>query len=302
VIGWRYHLISIVAIFLALAIGLLIGTAFLNDRLVEDLRSRTEAIRVDRDAMAAELRALREQSEVIYPYLVQGRLEDLDVVMITHAGADGEALAQARSAIDRAGARVITTVELLPALSSPSTEAAIRLAEILDLPPDMPVDALVDEAARQLARRLANGPVGGIDDGDLLARLVFAEFLRATDPEIDTVRTVGGPDQAFVLVAGSATDAAEVPSSMVVGLTQVLTDQGATVAIVEDLETSLSGVVVAVREQVSDGRGPVITVDDIADPLGGAALVLGLERARTSGQGGDYGFGEDAELLPPAEA
>jgi hypothetical protein len=302
VISWRYHLVTIVAVFLALAIGLLIGTAFLNDRLVADLRARTESIRQDRDAMASELRALRRLAEIVAPFLVERRLEDLDVVILTYAGSDGESLARARAAIERAGGRVITTVELQPALSSPSPEDLPRLAAILDLPIDTDAGSVAQEATRRLARRLADGPVDGADDDDLLARLVLDGFLRATDPEIDTVRDVGGPDQAFVVVAGSSSDPLEAPSAIVVGLTQVLTDRGATVAVVENVATSSSAIVAAVRERVTDGRGPVITVDDVADPLGAAALVLGLQRALISGQGGDYGLAEDAELLPPPPA
>ena len=96
--------------------------------------------------------------------------------------------------------------------------------------------------------------------------------------------------------------AIDVPADSFVGLTQVLTEQGAIVAVGEDLTTSVSGLVEAVRAEVTEARGPVVTVDDVADPLGGVARVLGLQLARETGQGGDYGLGEDAELLPPPAA
>lgn len=299
-IGWRYHLISIVAVFLALALGLLIGTAFLNDRLVADLQARTEALQVDRDAQAAQLRSLRQQAEVTFPYLVEGRLQGLDVVILTHPGSDEDAMGRVRNALDRAGARLVTTLEVQRALSDPSPEEASQLAEILQIGVDADPEAVVAEAWRALGRRLASGPTVGPDEGDLLARLVLGEYLRAADPEIVTVRGVGGPDQSFVVVGGSPSAAIAVPGEAFVELTQALTDQGATVAVAEDLTTSVAGLVESVRSDVSEGRGPVVTVDDAADPLGGVALVLGLQRARESGQGGDYGLDEDAELLPPA--
>ena len=37
-IDFRYHLVSIVAVFLALGLGILMGTAVLNDALVKSLR------------------------------------------------------------------------------------------------------------------------------------------------------------------------------------------------------------------------------------------------------------------------
>lgn len=299
-IGWRYHLISIVAVFLALALGLLIGTAFLNDRLVADLQARTEALQVDRDAQAAQLRVLRQQAEVTFPFLVEDRLQGLDVVILTHPGSDEESMGRVRDALDRAGARLVTTLEVQRALSDPSPEEAAQLAQILQVPADADPEVVVAEAWRALGRRLASGPVVGPDEDDLLAHLVLGEYLRAADPEIVTVRSVGGPDQSFVVVAGTASATIDVPSEAFVGLTQVLSDQGATVAVGEDLTTSVVGLVDAVRADVSEARGPVVTVDDVADPLGGVALVLGLQRARESGQGGDYGLGEDADLLPPA--
>lgn len=298
-IGWRYHLISIVAVFLALALGLLIGTAFLNDRLVADLQARTEALQADRDALAAQLRSLRQQTEDTYPFLVEGRLQGLDVVILTHTGSDGRPMARVRDALDRAGARLVTTLEIQPALTDPTAEQTARLAEIMSAAPDATPEVVVDEAWRALGRRLASGQIAGPDEDDLLTHLLLGEFLRATDPEIVTVRSVGGADQSFVVVGGTTSDTLDVPTEFLVGMTQILTEQGAIVAVGEDLTTSVSGLVTSVRSDVSESRGPVVTVDNLADPLGGVALVLGLRFARESGQGGNYGLGEDADLLPP---
>ena len=43
-ISWRYHLVSIVAVFLALGLGILVGTTVLDDSLVNSLRRRTEEL------------------------------------------------------------------------------------------------------------------------------------------------------------------------------------------------------------------------------------------------------------------
>lgn len=299
-IGWRYHLISIVAVFLALAMGLLIGTAFLNDRLVEDLRTRTEALQRDRDAQAEELRVLRRQVLLAFPYLVQDRLQSVDVVLITHAGADGDSIARSRDALDQAGADVITTLELQPSIVSPSQEQARQLAGLAGLPPASSTEEVVGETWQALARRLAVGPGFGPGGGDLLAGLLLDGFLRATDPEIGSVRAVGGIDQLFVVVGGTPSPAAEDSAASMVALIQTLSEQGAVVAVGEDGTTSRSGLVSTVRDQVAEAQGPIVTVDDVASLLGGAQLVLGLQLARESGQGGDYGLSDGAEVLPPA--
>ena len=41
-IPWRYHLVSIMAIFLALGLGVLVGTTVINPGLVKNLSSQTE--------------------------------------------------------------------------------------------------------------------------------------------------------------------------------------------------------------------------------------------------------------------
>jgi hypothetical protein len=46
----------------------------------------------------------------------------------------------------------------------------------------------------------------------------------------------------------------------------------------------------------SDGT---VTVDDLDQTMGGAALVLGLEELLATGNGGAYGVKDGAEPLPP---
>jgi hypothetical protein len=47
------------------------------------------------------------------------------------------------------------------------------------------------------------------------------------------------------------------------------------------------------------GLDGVVTVDDLDRAAGGSALVLGLDRLLSTGQGGDYGVKDGAEPLPP---
>ncbi len=57
-ISWRYHLISIVAVFLAFGLGVLTGTTVLNDNLVRNLKSQTKNLTADLD----ELRGVRRRT------------------------------------------------------------------------------------------------------------------------------------------------------------------------------------------------------------------------------------------------
>src|SRR5688500_20201386 len=77
----RYHAASMAAIFLALAIGILIGSEFGDDvvsgaqrNLEESLTGDLEAARDRADELDAELSSADDFSERIYPALVEERL------------------------------------------------------------------------------------------------------------------------------------------------------------------------------------------------------------------------------------
>jgi len=49
----------------------------------------------------------------------------------------------------------------------------------------------------------------------------------------------------------------------------------------------------------AEGLDGTVTVDDLDQVMGGAALVLGLEDLLASGTGGAYGVKDGAEPFPP---
>jgi Copper transport outer membrane protein, MctB len=57
-INFRYHLVSIVAIFLALALGIVIGTTALNGPITTDLRHQVNSLKSDRGALATQVKTL----------------------------------------------------------------------------------------------------------------------------------------------------------------------------------------------------------------------------------------------------
>ena len=47
-ISFRYHLVSIIAVFLALALGIVVGTTALNGPITTDLRKQVNTLKSDR--------------------------------------------------------------------------------------------------------------------------------------------------------------------------------------------------------------------------------------------------------------
>jgi hypothetical protein len=297
-IGWRYHLISIVAVFLALGLGLLMGTALLNDRLVDNLQRGNERQQQQLNEVRIQLDVLTSFADQVVPFLAEDRLVGQGVVVVTHDGADEAALADVRRALELTGADVIATLSVRPGLTSPSAAEQRILGEILDVPLGASQDDAASIVAEALAERLATGPIPGTpEDADLLGQLLSEGFVIAGS-ELDSTTQVGGEDQALVFVAGGPEAASPAATDALMPLIDELSRLDV-VLVVGERSTSAAGVVQVVRRDV-DAIGPLVTIDDLELPAGAAALILGLDRALLTRQGGHYGIGEDADQLLPA--
>lgn len=280
-ISFRYHLVTVVAVFLALGLGLLAGSSFGQPALVGQLRDRTDAqleridaLRAEAEALDARNAALEAFAAASAPYLVDGRLEGYRVVVITQEGVDPTTESVALDALERSGASLLLTVALQPALVS---------AEPVD------VTALVaaagtDDVASALAARLA-APSAPAAETDVLTRLVDAGLLATRDAGLDedTRMAVHAGDLLVVVLGGAA--AAEDPlatRTLAIDLVGDLAALGVPVAAGEGAEPADPWV----GEVVGDAVVAVVGLDDAP---GGAALVLGLRDRLLTGRGGAYG-------------
>ncbi|MEP7059537.1 MAG: copper transporter [Actinomycetota bacterium] len=300
-ISWRYHLVSIVAVFLALALGVLAGTAVVNQGLISTLKTRTDAstkesvdLRKALVTVTTDRDHFRDYSDTTSKFLEHLRLSQAPVVLVAD-GAD-PAFSQVRSALSEAGANVVTTLVPLPSLVSTDPGDMKALAGIIGSPgqPDPPdLSAL----ANRLAIRLKQGPPAtGRPEDDVLAKLLLGGFMDSQSSSVKTASDIGTP--VAVIVIGGATEGARIsPASFLVPLVQDLSNQGMVVAAGEANEAP-NGFVSLVRSD-SAGAGPRVTVDDLAASPGGTALVLGLQRAIDQGLSGDYGTASGVSLLPP---
>ena len=76
-IDFRYHLVSLIAVFLAVALGIIIGTTQLNDPILTDIRGQVTALEQDKRALEDQTRQLQAQvntsdtfAEAVAPALV----------------------------------------------------------------------------------------------------------------------------------------------------------------------------------------------------------------------------------------
>jgi hypothetical protein len=292
IIGLRYHIASLVAVFLALGLGILIGAAALGERvlvrqqtrLIERLENDVTRVTTERRGLqrelAAERTALQQANRfgrAILPLLVADRLSGKQVALIRlNPGAEAKSAGDDLPALIRqAGAEVAASLTFLvdPADLEASQRAGV--AKILGITPE--ADNLPGEMLRGLARELARGA-----PALLLSHLVDVQVLAAA----------GGtkaPAQVAVIVGGAAGETrAESVRTLDLPLIDALRDMGLTVAVVETTDVPLS-LLKSYR-----GKG-VLTVDNVDTPAGQTALILGL----AMGKRGHYGVKETARQLLP---
>ncbi len=119
-IDFRYHVVSIVAIFLALTVGLVIGASILSKGVADSLRSDLSKSNNQIKSQQQQINELKTQADQQDKYiddtaaqLVAGRLSGLCVAVVQIAGADSNAYADARTMIQKeSGATICSETEI----------------------------------------------------------------------------------------------------------------------------------------------------------------------------------------------
>jgi hypothetical protein len=144
VIDFRYHLVSIVAVFLALAIGIIVGATALQGHVEAGLDRASKIEQRQIDSQRAKIKEQQNQiasdgefAQTSAPLLLKNLLTGQKVVLVTAPGADGSTISGITSALDLAGAKVTGQVQLQPAFfdTSASTENSLDVLTAKVTPP-----------------------------------------------------------------------------------------------------------------------------------------------------------------------
>ncbi len=129
-IDFRYHLVSLVSVFIALAVGVVLGAGPLRGGISDTLESRVENLRLEQNRISAERdaanAAVRDRDEVtrdLVPIVVRGMLPGRAVLLVTLPGADGDLVDPLTTALTDAGATPAGRVDLKESWVRPDAAA-----------------------------------------------------------------------------------------------------------------------------------------------------------------------------------
>jgi hypothetical protein len=137
VIDFRYHLVSIVAVFLALAIGIVLGSTELQGNTIDVLRSSSNSLKNQLDQTQAERTTLQQELgnnltflATAEPRLLANELPGDRIVLVTEPGASSTVISGVKQAATEAGATVTGEVAIQPKFNDLSGTTQSSLAQI----------------------------------------------------------------------------------------------------------------------------------------------------------------------------
>ncbi|GAA4528190.1 copper transporter [Brachybacterium paraconglomeratum] len=128
-IDFRYHLVSLISVFLALAVGIVLGAGPLRENLgdqlagqVEQLRTEQEQLRGDTEELSAKHDQLATFIAELGPELVAGTLDGKQVAVLTDDSSTRSGTERIVALLEEAGVGSAVQINLLPALWAPDAE------------------------------------------------------------------------------------------------------------------------------------------------------------------------------------
>jgi hypothetical protein len=313
VIDFRYHLVSLIAVFLAVALGIVIGTTALNEPILADIKNQVTALEGDKRDLEDRTQNLQAQldvsdafDEAVAPTLVDGTLAGKRVLfVVADDGVDPQTVEQAATLVDQAGGVVSGTLTVNPAFTDPSSATALQgyvtgggLPTGVQLPETDDTGQLVGSLLAQVLLIPADG--GPAPDAASVSSVMAG--LKALDVLAVEGDAVTPADYVVVFTGNSFSgkDAADRVNTLV-DLVSALDGAGSGAVVAgQGAAAGENGLVGAIRSDPTLSAA-VSTVDNVATAAGriSTVLALGQEGEGTSGQ---YGTGEDTQPVPPVPA
>ena len=321
-IDFRYHLVSIIAVFLALAIGIVVGSVALQPKLGNTLNNEVQKVAKENYALFARNSQLKQQvsADDAFAQAAEGTLlghllVGQQVVLVTAPGADAATVKGISSALTKADATVTGTVALTPQFfdTNAGTEEKLNTTAVSVAPPGV---GTTDTAGAQIAGQQAAAkviasaivdkpgvtPVSTGQADRVLTGFGAGGYLQVSNAA-GGASNLSGPATLAVVVTPAATPAGASSLSpenlALVYLTHYLQQRGNAAVLAGSLQGSGTGS--AIDAVTSGGAGVAVSTVDNADSVTGQIIVVQALRTMLDHPGlpaTSYGVGPGAVPSP----
>jgi len=305
-ISLRSHAISLAAVFLALAIGVALGSGLLSNTVLSGLRDDKQELQHQIDGLTEEKNALNEKlsaagefDALMAPRMLRDALGGKSVALFRTPDAGDDDVEALSRLIGQAGGTVSGTVSLTQEFVD--ANSAEKLLSVVNSP--------IVPAGTQLSTSSVDQ---GTQAGDLLGIALLANRDPAapvvSDAQRETVLTalrdtgfltygnepIGVANTALIVTGGPLGDDAGNRGATVARFAAGLAGHGSgTVLVGRDGSASGTGAVAVTRSDAGLASA-VSTVDDIDAESGRITSVLALADLLGGGKPGQYGTGQGA--------
>jgi hypothetical protein len=312
-ISLRQHAISLAAVFLALAIGVVLGSGFLSDTLLSSLRdekrdlyTQISGLNDQKNVLNEKLSAANNFDNQLVGRIVHDALAGKTVVVFRTPDAKDDDVASVSKIVGQAGGVVTGTVSLTQEFVDANSAEKLRTV----------VNSSILPAGTQLSTKLVDQ---GSQAGDLLGITSLINTNPATPavPEVDAAQRdtvlaalrdtgfityqptdhMGAANAAVVITGGSLPQDAGNQGVSVARFSAALAPHGSGTLLAGRDGSATGGAAVAVTRADAGMAATISTVDDIDAAPGRITAILGLHDLISGGHVGQYGTGHGATSI-----
>jgi hypothetical protein len=321
VIDFRYHLVSIVAVFLALAIGIVLGSTELQgpaynllDKTTSKLQNELGQVSSQRDAAQQQATEGEMYAQAVEPTVLRGLLTKQRLLIVTEPGAQSSVVSGISSAALAAGASITGQINLAPKFFDTSgttqdslNQTTLDVAQAAGLTLDSSA-TYQQQAAQVIASEVLTTAASSDGKPPAADQATNAATMLQAYAASQFLSTTGQPASAATLAVvvtpqnppsdGSADQLDQVLIPLV---TELAAKSSATVVVGSSAGSGAGSPIAVLRS--NNVSSQVSTVDD-ADLVAGQtvamqALAVGLAGGKT----GSYGFtANGATAIAPSPA
>ena len=303
-INFRYHVVSLTAVFLALAIGLVVGTAALNGPLSDNLKSQVEALsgqntqfRSQVSQLVAESNKNEQYANESAPLLLAGRLANHSVVVVSME--DGNTYVDGLvQTLALSGAKVTGKILVQNKFFDPKyNETLLDLAHVV-LPP-----SLTQAPGNSNAAETASYILGAVllNQTPAIPADAMRKVLDTLDEAgfISAPKDFAGPADAMIFVAAQPyTDSAAAGKNAAVLTSTDQFDKAGPLVVAANGVAGSGNIISEVRGDPTLSK-TISTVDNVATPFGRIASTLALVEQVQNSPAGHYGTSGSADAMLP---